>query len=246
MAEHLDGRTPLDERDAILARLDRGEAEVITNAMVLTEGWDQPAVGCLVLARPTKSLGLYRQMVGRVLRPAPSKTEALILDHAGAVFQHGFPDDPIQWTLREDRRADNPAHRARSEYRAPQLATCPECKAVKFEGRPCPCCGWQPRPKAEAVAVRNGELGQVDRSRCVAAPQHDVDARDRFHRGLVWIAAEHGYKSGWVAHKFKEKFGAWPPRHHAGPLPPDDALRRWVRSRQIAFAKARQAAGAGR
>jgi superfamily II DNA or RNA helicase len=244
MAEHLDGRTPPDERDAILARLDRGEAEVVCNAMVLTEGWDQPAVGCLVLARPTKSLGLYRQMVGRVLRPLPGKTEALILDHAGAVFQHGFPDDPIQWTLSEDRRADNPAHRARGEYRAPQLATCPECKAVKFEGRPCPVCGWQPRPKAEPVAIRNGELGQVDRSRRAAAPQHDADARDRFHRGLVWIAAERGYKSGWVAHKFKEKFGTWPPRHHGDPLPPDDALRRWVRSRQIAFAKARQAAGA--
>jgi DNA repair protein RadD len=74
-AEHLDGGTPLDEREAILAQLASGETEVVTNCMVLTEGWDCPEVGCCVLARPTKKMGLYRQMVGRVLRPAESKAE---------------------------------------------------------------------------------------------------------------------------------------------------------------------------
>ncbi|HEY1260559.1 MAG TPA: DEAD/DEAH box helicase [Stellaceae bacterium] len=240
MAEHISGATPIAERDAILARLDRGEVEVVTNAMVLVEGWDQPAVSCLVLARPTKSLGLYRQMVGRVLRPAPGKADALILDHAGAVFAHGFPDDPIKWTLDQGKRAENKAHSARGQHRAPSLTSCSECAAVRFQGQPCVVCGWQPRPKAEPIPVRAGELGQVDRSsRSVTAPVHDAPARDRFHRGLIWIAQERGYKSGWVAHKFKEKFGIWPPRHHAGPLPPDDALRAWVRSRAIAFAKAR-------
>ena len=79
-AEHIDGKTPKDERGEILRRLSAGEIELVTNCMVLTEGWDQPDVACCVLARPTKSLGLYRQMVGRVLRPAPNKTDALILD----------------------------------------------------------------------------------------------------------------------------------------------------------------------
>jgi DNA repair protein RadD len=84
LAEHIDGTTPTEERDAILARLAAGQVEVVCNAMVLTEGWDQPSVSCLVLARPTKSLGLYRQMVGRALRPAPGKTDALILDHTAS------------------------------------------------------------------------------------------------------------------------------------------------------------------
>ena len=78
--------TPTDERDAILARLSRGEIDVVCNCMVLTEGWDQPDVSCIVLARPTKHMGLYRQMIGRVLRPAPGKDHALVLDHAGAIF----------------------------------------------------------------------------------------------------------------------------------------------------------------
>src|SRR5690606_10690615 len=49
-AEHIDGNTPTEERDRILARLARGEVDLVTNAMVLTEGWDSPAVGCLILA----------------------------------------------------------------------------------------------------------------------------------------------------------------------------------------------------
>ena len=74
VAEHIDGSTPIEERAAILAALASGAAEVCCNAMVLTEGWDCPEVSCLVLMRPTKSLGLFRQMVGRVLRPAPEKS----------------------------------------------------------------------------------------------------------------------------------------------------------------------------
>ena len=65
-AEHLDGATPDDERDAILARLETGETELVANCMVLTEGWDMPEVGCAILARPTRQMGLFRQMIGRV------------------------------------------------------------------------------------------------------------------------------------------------------------------------------------
>src|SRR5262249_13853013 len=68
--EHLDGDTPTDERDAILARLASGKTEVVVNCMVLTEGFDCPDVGCITLARPTRRMGLFRQMIGRGLRPA--------------------------------------------------------------------------------------------------------------------------------------------------------------------------------
>jgi DNA repair protein RadD len=241
LAEHISGSTPTEERDAILARLARGEVEIVCNCMVLTEGFDAPDVGCLVLARPTKSLGLFRQMIGRALRPAPGKVDALILDHAGAVFTHGFPDDPIEWTLHEDRRAENKAHSARIQHRAPALTDCPECRAVRFEGQPCPACGWRPRPKAVAVDVIDGDLGRVERDRSVVATALD---RRRFYSQLLYIASERGYQRGWAGHKFKEKFGAWPSWRYAEPLPPDDAVRSWVRSRQIAFAKAQARASA--
>ncbi|HZT88325.1 MAG TPA: DEAD/DEAH box helicase [Stellaceae bacterium] len=245
LAEHLDGSTPADERDAILRGLAAGSVELVTNAAVLTEGWDSPAASCLILARPTRNLGLYRQMVGRVLRPAPGKTDALILDHAGAVFQHGFPDDPITWTLAEDRRAENPAHAARGTHRAPRLVECPECKAVRFEGKPCPACGWRPRPKAQVVGVAEGDLGEVDRAARLAAGAQLFDQR-RFYAQLLAIVGERGYQRGWAAHKFREKFGHWPSWRVVAPEPPEPAVRAWVRSRQIAFAKAQAKARGAR
>jgi DNA repair protein RadD len=241
LAEHIDGSTPIEEREGILRQLAAGTVELVTNAMVLTEGFDCPEIGCIVLARPTKSLGLYRQMVGRVLRPADGKTDALILDHAGAVFAHGFPDDPIEWTLAEDRRAENKAHASRGKRGSPALVDCPECHAVRFQGQPCPACGWRPRSKPAAVEVAEGDLGRVERDRNVTAVTHD---RRRFYAMLLHIAGERGYQRGWAGHKFKEKFGAWPSWRFIDPLPADDEVRSWVRSRAIAYAKAMQKAGA--
>ena len=138
-AEHLDGSTPIDERDDILARLTSGAIDVVTNCAVLTEGWDCPAVGCVVLARPTKSLGLYRQMCGRILRPHPGKADAIILDHAGSTWAHGFIDDDIAWSLRDDRRAENKAHASRGAHKAGALVSCPECERSAFPGSAMSC-----------------------------------------------------------------------------------------------------------
>lgn len=236
-AEHLDGKTPLEERDAILAGLSSGAVEVVCNCAVLGEGFDAPDVGCLVLARPTKSLPLYRQMVGRGLRSAPGKTDCLILDHSGNIFRHGFPDDPIEWTLDPDRRAENKAHAARATGKAPSLVDCPECKAVRFQGQPCPACGWRPRPKPAAVDVIDGDLGRVDRDRTVTGSNID---QQRYYRQLLGLAQQRGWKSQAAFYKFVEKFGRKPPWswQWLAPETPDPDVVAWVRSRQIAYAKA--------
>ena len=246
LAEHIDGSTPTDERERILADLSAGRIELVTNAMVLTEGWDQPSVSCLVLARPTKSIGLFRQMIGRVLRPAPGKTEALILDHAGATFAHGFAEDPIHWELAEDGKAENKAHASRGTPEAPSLTTCPECSAVRFQGKPCGACGWRPQSRARPVDVADGDLARVERDRSVRLNTFDDDYKDRFHRGLIWIAREKAYKPGWASYKYKTKFGEWPrSRTPPVPEPPDPEVRSWVRSEQIRWARSQPDARAG-
>jgi superfamily II DNA or RNA helicase len=112
-AEHVDGSTPKDERAEILDRLASGETQIVVNCMVLTEGFDCPPASCIVLARPTKQLGLFRQMAGRGLRPALSKSNLILIDHSGAVFRHGLLEDSIEWTLDSDKRAENPTHAKR-------------------------------------------------------------------------------------------------------------------------------------
>ena len=190
--EHLDGSTPDDERDAILARLASGETEVVCNCMVLTEGWDMPEVGCAILARPTKRMGLYRQMIGRVLRPTEGKTDAIILDHSGAVFQHGLPEDRVTWTLDPERKATSPAQMARLTHQVGRLLECSQCGALRLGGEPCPHCGFLPERQPRDVLVAAGELGLVTNGRA-QGPDYDPETRARWHGMLSYIAEERGY-----------------------------------------------------
>jgi superfamily II DNA or RNA helicase len=239
VSEHIDGATPTEERDDILARLRAGKVDIVSNCMVLTEGWDCPPVSCAVLARPTRHHGLFRQMIGRILRPAPGKTDAIVLDHAGAVFAHGFVEEPVRWTLHPDRRAETPCQAARGRREMPGLTTCPECSAVRRQGQLCPACGWRPQPRPIPVETIAGELGEVGRNRIVAPTPDDPV---RFHGELISIARARGYKPGWAAHKYKARYGHWPPRALPQPVEPSLATLRWVRSENVRFAKFQGAA----
>jgi superfamily II DNA or RNA helicase len=242
-AEHIDGSTPKPERDAALARLASGETEVVTNCAILTEGWDMPEVGCVILARPTRKMGLYRQMVGRVLRPAPGKADAIVLDHSGAVFRHGFVEDHVEWTLDPERRAQSPLHAARSESRSSsRLLECTQCSAIRTAGEPCPHCGFLPKRPPRSIAFTDGELGLVDGTRSAHAQNYGPAARAQWHGMLTAIATSRGYKPGWAAHKFREKFGTWPVTRHAVPVAPTPEVLSWVRSRNIAYAKRQSSA----
>jgi ATP-dependent helicase IRC3 len=89
-AEGLDGTTPLEERRGILRRLHSGETPVVCNCGVLTEGFDEPSIDCIIVARPTKSKPLYIQMVGRGTRIYPGKQDLLILDVVGVTSRHSI------------------------------------------------------------------------------------------------------------------------------------------------------------
>src|SRR4029453_13875987 len=87
-AEALDGTPPLATRRAILQRLHTGETRVVANCAVLTEGFDEPSVYCIIIARPPQSAVLYQQMLGRGTRTYPGKTDCLVLDVVGVSTQH--------------------------------------------------------------------------------------------------------------------------------------------------------------
>jgi superfamily II DNA or RNA helicase len=93
------GETPIDERRDILAKFAQGEIEVLTNCAVLTEGYDNPALDCIILARPTKSNLLYTQMLGRGTRTYPGKKDCLILDVACVSTEHDLVSFPSLFGL---------------------------------------------------------------------------------------------------------------------------------------------------
>jgi DNA repair protein RadD len=242
-AAHVDGSMPKPERDAVLARLASGELELVSNCQVLCEGFDLPAIACCILARPTRKMGLYRQMVGRTLRPAPGKVNAIVLDHSGAVFRHGFVEDRVDWTLDPDKRAASPTHERRLERGyCSRLLECSSCGSIRIAGDACQHCGFLPQRPPKAIVFTDGDLALVDRQRRTAPKISDPNDLMRWHGMLIHIAAERGYKQGWAAHKFKEKFGIWPATRSARPIAPSPEVLSWVRSRIIAYAKAKASA----
>jgi superfamily II DNA or RNA helicase len=138
-------------RDATVARFGAGELQVLVTVDVVSEGFDIPAAGCAILLRPTQSLGLYLQQVGRVLRPAEGKAHAVVLDHVGNVHRHGFPDDPRDWSLDDRLRIGRGGGQA-----APSVRTCPVCFAAFKPAPLCPCCG------AKCVTQNPHQLRQVE------------------------------------------------------------------------------------
>jgi DNA repair protein RadD len=126
-------KMPLPQRDMILHEFDSGRLRVLCNVGVLTEGWDSPAVDCVLLCRPTRSAALYVQMIGRGLRPHPDKTDVLILDLSNNCSVHGDPDKPI---------VPIPGRKGGSIN--PVVKVCPNCLELVMSGnRVCPSCGYE-------------------------------------------------------------------------------------------------------
>jgi superfamily II DNA or RNA helicase len=239
-AEHLDGETPLDERKAILARVASGETTVLCNVFVATFGLDIPRLSCAVLARPTRNIALYLQIIGRVLRTCEGKTDAFIIDHSGAVSQHGFADDFVPWSLDEKETVEERRKKQREESKAPKEIVCAKCKTVFKGRRECPGCGHAMVPPTKAVPFHEAELQEVSPSK--ENRTTTWEEKIAFISGLKAYAAEHAYAEGWIAHKFRTRFGVWPNDPRLKSAPPtqyDDATRKWLTSQNIRHAKRR-------
>ncbi|MDC0831889.1 DEAD/DEAH box helicase [Geitlerinema sp. CS-897] len=98
-AEHLDGNTKDGDRKAVLERFARGETLVLSNCGLFAEGFDLPSIEAVQCVRPTSSLTLWLQIIGRGLRPHPGKDHAILLDHTENWIVHGTPDRIHNWSL---------------------------------------------------------------------------------------------------------------------------------------------------
>ena len=135
--------TPDDERASTIANFKASKIQVLINVSVATEGYDLPDADCVMITRPTQSLALYLQMVGRGLRPKVGGGSCLVLDLAANAEVHGLPDTPRSWSLmpRGEPQAGAPLAVRCHEcgfMAHPSLHRCPECGTDM--GKPCPRC----------------------------------------------------------------------------------------------------------
>jgi superfamily II DNA or RNA helicase len=197
---YVDGETTRDQRKRMIAALGNGELDVLSNCGLISEGVDIPAVGAAILLRPTQSLTMNLQQVGRTLRPAPGKVRAVILDHAGNCLRHGLPDTPRQWTLRARKSKTKEHH---------DLRRCEACGAVNRPAPFCASCAAPPKPASGPIDLwleltrEPGLAGQLRRmTYAEVIAWSDTPARAK----LAELAR--GFKPGWAWHRARELEGA--------------------------------------
>lgn len=159
-SEVICGTTPIVKRARIMQNFRNSLIMILVNVDILGEGTDVPEIGVVIMARPTKSLGLYLQQFGRCLRPAPGKSHGIVIDHVNNVLRHGLPDTPRIWTL------DNTVNSRIKESHV-KIKTCdnPDCVRV-YESyhKNCPYCDHISTPASRATPEAvEGDLIEIDR-----------------------------------------------------------------------------------
>ncbi len=154
------GTTPTAQRARIMQNFRESKIMILVNVDILGEGTDVPEIGVVIMARPTRSLGLYLQQFGRCLRPARDKSHGIVIDHVNNVLRHGLPDSSRAWTL--ENRSNS-----RSVEVQVKIKTCdnPECVRV-YESyhKHCPYCDYVSTPTSRATPEAvEGDLIEIDR-----------------------------------------------------------------------------------
>lgn len=192
-AASIDGSLDDRERTARIRDLGAGKLHVLTSCEIVSEGTDIPIVSAAILLRPTQSLALCLQQMGRALRTHPGKQRALILDHVGNVYRHGLPDEEREWSLSARQRSK----RGKSDSDTLPVRQCERCYHVHRPAPACPRCGFEYPTKAREIEYVAGDLHQVDPVE-VRRKQKREQARAKSIDELRAIARARGYRPGWA------------------------------------------------
>lgn len=227
-AEHMDCYTPDDEREAILRRHENGTTTILCNVQVLSEGWDSPKTTCMILARPTRSMTRYIQMVGRALRSYPGKEKALILDHSGTCHRLGYPTDDLPLELNDgckiEAKDDTP--------QAPLPRCCYNCHfMIPYGVRVCPKCGAVPVVQ-DATKVGDGQLEKVQRKEVFTHEQ-----KQEIYSSALGLAEQRGYSDGWASHLYRDITGVWPKGLDNVTMVPVERVLNMAKHKAIKWAK---------
>jgi superfamily II DNA or RNA helicase len=135
-SEYITSKTPKLERERILKAFTDGAFMVLNNCGILTTGYDEPSIECVIMNRATKSLPLWLQCVGRGSRLYQNKNEFVLLDFGGNHTRLGMWNEPRTWSLKEKKK--------RKSNEVTPVKSCPKCDGIVFaSARVCRYCGHQ-------------------------------------------------------------------------------------------------------
>lgn len=213
-SEYVTSNTPKEERERILNAFTNGAFKVLNNCGILTTGYDEPSIECVIMNRATKSLPLWLQCVGRGSRLYPNKNEFILLDFGGNHTRLGMWNEPRKWSLAEKKKRDS--------NEVTPMKSCPNCEAMVFaSARECRYCGF--KFPMDAQELKDGVMVKV-------VPLHlkgkrisdlslfeliELQQSKKYKASYIWrvvrareqideYAELMGYSSGWVYRQKKE------------------------------------------
>lgn len=196
-AESVDGKLSRDVRSGIIGAFSRGKIKILTSCDLISEGFDCPRIEVGISLRPTHSLGLWLQQCGRILRPFPGKTEALLLDHAANTLKHGLPTEPRTWSL-----VGVQGGSGRSDA-AGGVRVCSKCFSAQGNRKPrCTNCG-EPFPvESRKVEQKKGTLEEMTPEQLAAYRLAREQGKTKDLDALIKLGQMRGYSDpeGWARH----------------------------------------------
>lgn len=213
-AAHLDGSVKKSERDEINDKFAKGEIQIITNCNLISEGYDVPNCNAIFMLRPTKSLAMYLQQVGRGLRISPDGKPCKIFDHVGNIEEHDLPDAVRSWDLKDGKKK-----KKQDKIKKKKNITCDNCGGIwpaKYTVTRCPYCG-STKSDGRNILLVTTELMKIEKEE---SEYEEKSAAPRKHRkeavaalkkncetlaDYMDLAKKLGYKPGWAKRQYDFK-----------------------------------------
>ena len=196
-SEVIDGTQTDKERSGVIERLATGATLNMVSCDLVGEGFDCPAVGCAILLRPTASLGLHLQQIGRCLRRKDDGSGSTILDHVGNCDRHGPAEEVRDWSL------EGGAAKRRKREVALETRRCEKCFLV-YQGTVCPECQTVRESKVREIEIREGELREISARELIEKRQKQIENHQcRTYQDFQKIEKERGYKRGWAYRRWQ-------------------------------------------
>lgn len=202
---------------------------------ILTKGFDVPDVMIGISARPfSKSFSSHVQQMGRIMRPYEGKKFGVWLDHSGNYLRFRKDwDELFEQGVTELESGDAEKAKKEPTEKEKKEAKCPKCSVLwTWPSNRCGVCGYEKPIKS--IASVPGELQELQGAGNLAR-----QVNQDFYSELLYFAKMRGYKDGWAAYKYQEKFGVMPRGLVAAPKPTSIGTQQWIKSRNIAWAKSK-------
>lgn len=197
----LHGKTDKVTRKFLLDSLGNGTIKILAVVDIVSEGTDIPRVQTAIMLRPTLSLSMFLQMIGRILRPFEGKNFAFIIDHVGNVLRHGFADSPRNWTLKGTKKSK------KNQETNIQIKQCANCFCWHKPSPACPNCGYKYKVISKNLKVEVGELTELTKDEQIKLriKLNEEVKKAKTLDELKEIEKKRGYKKGWAEHKYEGK-----------------------------------------